>query len=36
MDNKNLPIITRKYPSKYRKHRHKLIDKLKSNQTEFF
>ena len=33
---KNLPIITRKYLSKYRKHRFELVDEPKKQQRRVF
>ena len=33
---KNLPVITNKYDQVYKKHRYKLVNKPKSNQTEDF
>ena len=32
----NLPVIIKRYPSKYRKHRYELVDKPKNHQTEYF
>ena len=33
LDHKNLPIITKKCPSNYSKHRYKLMDKAKKATT---
>ena len=35
LDNKNLQVITVKYPSGYRKRRYELVDEPKNNGTEF-
>lgn len=32
LDHKSLSVITRKYPSNYRKHRYELVDKMNQNK----
>ena len=36
LGHKNLPVITNKYDSVYKKHKYELVDKQKKNQTEDF
>ena len=36
LSHKNLPVITNKYDSAYKKHRYELVDKPKSKQREDF
>ena len=36
LGHKNLPVITNKYDSVYKKHKYELVDKQKKNQPEDF
>ena len=36
LDHANLPVLTRNYPSGYRKHRYELVDELKKQPNRIF
>ena len=36
LDHANLTVITKRYPSEYRKHRYELVDEPRRNERKYF